>query len=499
MYEVHITTKPIDKSQIDAFKSFCSSIHAKPILIELPAGQQQQQPMISKSFDALAPGQIHQEIAILESKFTVDTFEAVRTKVEVPLAFRHRAKEEFPYFHGQYFEWHGKVRVKKIERLKACLQYHKAHISQNALKDQRTSRFITIRGFGREFSFMNEVDQVKNTLIRNSFNILKEEYEYCVFDSNKSTDKGWSDIPEFTDEQYLKLLAFEGFLRRTVDKDNKFILKGSLLTRQYLDNPRLRNVVDLDYIYSEFIDDTNLANDLFSEWMIEVTETELDDGIQYKSFQENKFWRYIDYAMNDDFPTTNTDLSCIVQSMELDVLDFDISWNLPLEEKPVPLQYIPLEGQPFIIPATIPIATQIAWKLHQSIVRPRSKDLLDIILLLESNKLSDDQLNTLSKVFVKECQKDKINPLKIMEYASGKVSSGLLPQQKRLSWIKRVPKVNSLSGMLLNMDDFHFINDIFNMDAPFNNVGELCQSFESMMVEAGIPAAIQRYYTSDLE
>jgi hypothetical protein len=40
-----------------------------------------------------------------------------------------------------------------------------------------------------------------------------------------------------------------------------------------------------------------------------VTELDLDDGVMFRSFRENAFWRYIDYAMADDFPTVNTDIA----------------------------------------------------------------------------------------------------------------------------------------------------------------------------------------------
>lgn len=107
------------------------------------------------------------------------------------------------------------------------------------------------------------------------------------------------------------------------------------------------------------------------------------DGVRFRSFRENAFWRMLDYAMGDDFPTTNTDLVCWVDEQEFDRFSLDISFNLPLDVPSEPLWYQPIRGEPFLVPHATPLALQVAWKLHQTLVRPRFKDLFDLLHLLK--------------------------------------------------------------------------------------------------------------------
>ncbi len=106
-----------------------------------------------------------------------------------------------------------------------------------------------------------------------------------------------------------ELVALEALLRRISLVNMPFLLKGSLLTRQYLQDRDLRYVEDIDFLFAGKIRDAEHARQTFTDWMIQATELDLDDGIVFRSFRENAFWRSIDYAMADDFPTVNTDLA----------------------------------------------------------------------------------------------------------------------------------------------------------------------------------------------
>jgi hypothetical protein len=494
MYEVHITINPIEDSEIERFISFCGSIAAKPILIELPKGQVVQQPMISKVFKSLKEGELNNQISILKSQFSNHSYDIARTKVEVPLEFINRGRREFPNYHGQYFEWHGKVEYEEIEQLKKSIRHLDAHISNNALKDNPKRRFVTVRGYQNKRFFLNKIDSTKKAIQREGLRLVKEEYEYCIYDSNKLTDSGWIDTAEITDENYLNLLAFEGFLRRAVDKEEKFILKGSLLTRQYLKEKRTRAALDLDFIYGDFIDNDGDVEGIFTNWVTKVTETEVKDNIKYRSFKENKFWRSIDYAMHDDFPTTNTDLSCLINESEIPVVGLDISWNLLLQENPIPLLYEPIEGDAFVIAYSVPLATQIAWKLHQSIVRPRAKDLIDIILILESNKLTKKQIETIGKVFASECSKDKIDHLRLNYYTEGKVSEFLIKRKNDLDesyngyWSLNTPFGFEVTTPMKLI----FLDGIFKVDFEFDDVQGMTKKFETCLVESGIGLEISK-------
>ena len=200
--------------------------------------------------------------------------------------------------------------------------------------------------------------------------------------------------------------------------------------------------------------------------------------------------------MNDDFPTTNTDLSCKIDSIEIPVIGLDISWNLPLEQTPVPLDYKPQVGENFTIPFTIPLPTQIAWKLHQSIVRPRAKDLIDIILLLQSNQLDENKLEILSEVYINECIKDKISPLRIIYYASGEVfeflskNKGKLDEAYNKYWSLETPfgfEINTAMKL-------PYLDDMFKIDFAFNDVQGLAKAFQKSIVDSGITRKIETNY-----
>lgn len=208
-----------------------------------------------------------------------------------------------------------------------------------------------------------------------------------------------------------ELVVLEAFLRRAALVNQPFVLKGSLLTRQYLSDRTLREVDDVDFLYAGKITDAEQAREIFTAWLIQVTELDLDDGVMFRSFRENAFWRYIDYAMADDFPTVNTDIAyCFKneggEASEYDEFYLDVSFNLELNIQPIPLKYVPLFGESFLVPYTVPLSVQVAWKLHQTIVRPRFKDLYDLRHLL-SNSLYDRQaLKETLQTLVDECSMD---------------------------------------------------------------------------------------------
>lgn len=492
MFEVHITVQSLKNSELEQFKQFCKQIGAKPILIALPKGRMTQQAMISKVFTGLVEGQLGQEIKQLKAQFVDAGYEIIRTKVEVPLEYIAMGVKEFPDYHGQYFEWHGKVEFDEIEHLQGAIRYLDAHISRNGLKDENNRRFVTVRAYHTQRFFMNKVDTVVQALEHHGLKLVKQAYEYCIYDSNRAIDSGWVDTPEITDRNYLNLLAFEGFLRRSVDQEDKFILKGSILTRQYLKDKAYRNVGDLDYIYGEALSDDKDAEAVFSHWVTKVTEAVVEDNIVYKSFKENEFWRGIDYAMNDDFPTTNTDLSCLIDGRETLEFGLDISWNLPLEEQAIPLKYKAINGDEFIVPYTVPLATQIAWKLHQSIVRPRAKDFLDIVLLLESNKLTKEQVEMIVHVYTKECLKDNIDPSRILYYTSGKVSVFLENKRKDLDAIfKSYRPFRTPFGFDITVAmQIAFLDNTFKLDHSFDDIQGLTKVFENSLRRLGFKSKL---------
>lgn len=209
--------------------------------------------------------------------------------------------------------------------------------------------------------------------------------------------------------QDLQLIAYEAFIRRAAEVAMPFMLKGSYVTRQYFSNPQDRIPRDLDWLYLHPIDNVEDSRAIFDDWATKVTEHFIDDGVTFISFKENPFWRRIDYAMADDFPTVNTDLVCFVDGQEFNYFSLDISYNLDLECPPISLNYKPFRGKAFTIPHTVPIALQVSWKIHQSLVRPRHKDLFDLIFLVQHPSFDGNALKVMLQALVNECHFDEID------------------------------------------------------------------------------------------
>jgi hypothetical protein len=183
-------------------------------------------------------------------------------------------------------------------------------------------------------------------------------------------------------KQVLGIVVAEPFIRRAAIVGGPFVLKGSYLTRQYLPDPDSRIPGDLDWVGTGQRDAEEL-----DPWLVDATNISLDDGVRFRCFPENSFWRGIDYAMDDDFPTVNTDLLAWVGDECFELCGRDVSFGLKLDPPPVAIQYRPIQGEPFYVPATCALDLQIAWKLHQTLVRPRFKDLVDLTWLLQHNRV----------------------------------------------------------------------------------------------------------------
>jgi hypothetical protein len=207
-----------------------------------------------------------------------------------------------------------------------------------------------------------------------------------------------------------QMLAYEAFIRRAAEVNMPFMLKGSFVTRQYFENPLDRLPADLDWVYMNNIADVETASEIFNEWATAVTEYTMHDGVVFTSFKKDAFWRMIDYAMADDFPTVNTDLSCTVDGKEFRPLQLDISFNLPMDNEPAAeLLYRPLRGQSFIVPCSVALYLQVSWKLHQTLVRPRFKDLFDLIYLVQHPAFNNNTLQETMQALADECAVDNVD------------------------------------------------------------------------------------------
>jgi hypothetical protein len=173
-------------------------------------------------------------------------------------------------------------------------------------------------------------------------------------------------------------ISGEAFLRRAALLDAPdFMLKGSYVGRHYFADPEMRHPNDLDWVFLTPCKDADSARRRFSEWVNAVTAIELDDGVVFGRFHEVAYWHMFDYAMAADFPTVKTWLRGLCDRIPIK-LNLDVSLNLDLPIAPQPLHYTPVQGESFCLSKTVSLPLQIAWKLHQCLVRPRLKDVFDL-------------------------------------------------------------------------------------------------------------------------
>lgn len=189
-FELHLTTQSIDNEKIVHFIDVCESLYMKPLLIELARGVYCQQPMATAHFQ----GDIDSVLAFaneLSSCFAEQGFPIIRVKVEVALLALNIGAF-LSIQHDCYFEWHGKLKLHHTtELLQLCNQYN-AHLSHNALKGEKDLRFVSIRQFvSDKQKFINFVNCFVNKLELGGWDIIKQQFEYCIYDSNDLLDKGW--------------------------------------------------------------------------------------------------------------------------------------------------------------------------------------------------------------------------------------------------------------------------------------------------------------------
>jgi len=215
-------------------------------------------------------------------------------------------------------------------------------------------------------------------------------------------------------DDYLQyLVACEALLRRTSIVHLPFALKGSLLTRQYMPNEisMTRHIKDLDFFYMKKIEEMHEAGKIFTDWMTKSTSLYIYDSIIFEEFKNRSAWDSINYAMDEDFPTVNTVIDYMIPSIwgenEYYAVDLDVSFNIPNDFEFAPLVYKPILGDEFFVPYTVPLYAQIAWKLHQTIIRPRYKDLYDLKFLISHSSYKREHAEKTLKVLADECRFDK--------------------------------------------------------------------------------------------
>lgn len=187
-FEIHITVEPQNSADTNIFTQICSELGGKSLLIELAKGENSQQLMMSKCVLGENLEEILEFCKIDCALFASKSFVPNRVKIEVDFNCADLFAEKNRH---NYFEWHGKIELKFYDELFEICRRHNAHLSRNSLKGENDFRFITLREFGQKAVFENRVSSLIGDLQKYNWKIVKQESEFCVFDSNISLDRGW--------------------------------------------------------------------------------------------------------------------------------------------------------------------------------------------------------------------------------------------------------------------------------------------------------------------
>ncbi|KAL6069961.1 Ankyrin repeat-containing protein [Balamuthia mandrillaris] len=188
LFEIHVTVK--GGEGVEKFKDVCKELRLKPVLIELPYGQTQEQLMTS----SWARG--NEETAVEEAKKVASAlhsrgFQVVRVKVEATASNRG-VPQTPPDDPQRYFEFHVKMLVEDEERLRALVAPHHGHLSRNSLKGEKDVKFITLRVYGKgKVAAFADLEALLLSL--KDEKVLAVHREYAVYDTNVELDSGWID------------------------------------------------------------------------------------------------------------------------------------------------------------------------------------------------------------------------------------------------------------------------------------------------------------------
>lgn len=499
LFEIHLTVDNLIKERLSSFEKFCQTLGGQAVLIELPVGERTQQPMLTMTKTGENIAEVLAFIDDLKLRFVAEDFSIIRTKFEIPAHQANEFLSQYPDTNG-YFEWHGKVWFQHnnaLQTLRRLAGDFQAHLSKNALKDSTHYRFITYRTKENLTAFFSHVESITTALtainsqpywFRHDVKLEKSQHEYCVYDSNLAVDDGWDGVFKANNlfavyqtayphligiggESYDLLEEFclyEALIRRSAQVNQPFMLKGSYVTRQYFDNPHDRMPVDVDFVCLTPLPDIATAHQVLTDWLTTVTRYQTDDGVYFVDFSENAFWRMIDYAMHDDFPTVQTDIECYLNGKKYE-LWVEVSFNLDIPFEPIPLLYkTPIDE--FVYPKTVSLALQIAWKIHQCLVRPRLKDIYDLTYLtkkVDSPKIVEATLEAL----LQECQKDHISRETITNFFDYKIEKIFNLSTLKATWKQQTHYSDWL-------DKWHF---------PLrpNDMDEFFAQFQHNMQQAG--------------
>ncbi|MBD1371700.1 hypothetical protein IC620_04920 [Hazenella sp. IB182357] len=190
-FEYHLTVQDIEETDRQAFVDFCKSLSVKPLLIVLDKGNYISQPMCTGVIRDVDFPRANQEIDKMITLFEEKGYKMMRKKIETSPHEEHYFNQPPQQLFKPYFEWHGKIEVEDVERVKKLCEGLGGHLSRNSLNANGKVRFITVREYTSKPKFYARVQDIHAILQVNHIDIIKQQHELCIYDSRVELDRGW--------------------------------------------------------------------------------------------------------------------------------------------------------------------------------------------------------------------------------------------------------------------------------------------------------------------
>ena len=190
-FELHLTTAPLAAERLPGFEQLCRQAGGKALLIELARGQHCQQPMLSLVTHGHQASIALAQARQLAAQFSAAGYPVVRLKLEVPAWGAALVRPVLATSGSSYYEWHGRVGSERVEELRARCEHQGAHLSINALRQLPNARFVTLREYGSAAGFAERVAGLRHDLVFHGWALVKQQAEFCFFDSRQALDAGW--------------------------------------------------------------------------------------------------------------------------------------------------------------------------------------------------------------------------------------------------------------------------------------------------------------------
>lgn len=189
-FQIHVTLKEVNLADKNRFLKICSDEQVKPLIIELPKGEHINQPMFTKLIQGISLEEALNSIKETAKVFEKNEFVINRVKIEIAPENYHLFLNIKTKYFQPYYEWHCKVVVERNILLEELCRKYNAHLSLNSLDNDQT-KYITIREFENKESFYNNVRNLETKILDGSWKIVKQKFEYCIYDSKLELDNGW--------------------------------------------------------------------------------------------------------------------------------------------------------------------------------------------------------------------------------------------------------------------------------------------------------------------